>query len=81
MGGRGVMEWKEKPAFGGFLIWVAEVEGHWIASTAAVPQRGATVTAGPGDHVIPAEFATEDSAVKAAMNDIVRKRNPEARGK
>ena len=51
------MEWKEKPAFGGFLIWVAEVEGHWIASTAALPQHGAMATAGPGDHVIPAEFA------------------------
>ena len=31
--------------------------------------------------MIPAEFATEESAVKAAMNYIVRKRNPEAKGK
>jgi len=38
-------------------------------------------TADPGDHVIPAEFATEESAVKAAMNYIVRNRNPEAKGK
>ncbi len=74
------MEWKAKPRFGGFLIWVADFEGHWIASIAALPQYGAMATAGPGEDVIPGEFATEGAAVEAAMKYIVRKRNPEAKG-
>jgi hypothetical protein len=76
MGQEGVMEWKEKPPFRGFLIRVAEFEGHWIASVVALP----TWPAGPDENVISGEFATEESAVKAAMNYIVRKRNPEPKG-
>ena len=70
------MKWKEKPRFAGFLIWVAEFEGHWIASIAALPQRGAGATAGPGEMVVPGEFTTEESAVEAAKNYIAQKRNP-----
>jgi hypothetical protein len=64
------MQWRERPRLAGFLIWVADVRGHWIASVAALPRTGGAYTAGPGEHVIPGEFSTLEAAEDAAQKYV-----------
>ncbi len=65
------MHWKEKRQYWGFLVWVGEQRtGRWVASVAALPEQGATSTAGPGEQCAPGDFPSEEQAELAARNYI-----------
>jgi hypothetical protein len=68
------MDWKEVPRYSGFLIWVGlSPNGRWVASVAALPQRGVMPTAGPGEQMVPGDYATEEEAAKVARKYIWEK--------
>ncbi len=68
------MNWKEVPRYHGFLIWVAVSRGgRWLASVAALPERGVMPTAGPGEQMVPGDFTTEEAAARAARKYIWEK--------
>jgi len=68
------MEWKEKGRYRNWLIWVLKLwNGSWVASVAALPDRGAMFTAGPGEQSIPRGFGSEADAVAAAKRYIGEK--------
>ena len=65
------MEWKEKGRYQNWLIWVVQPQNAgWVASVAALPEKGAMFTAGPGEQCVPGEFDSEADAVAAAMRYI-----------
>ncbi len=74
------MDWKERPWLeSGHLIWVAELDGRWLASLAALPRSGGLATAGPGAEVIPGDFETEEAAENAAKRFIIQKNTPQSK--
>ena len=65
------MDWKDRGRYRNWLIWVLKLwNGSWVASVAALPDRGAMFTAGPGEQCVPGEFDSEADAVAAAMRYI-----------
>ncbi len=65
------MDWKERGPYRNWLIWLLKLKnGSWVASVAALPERGAMWTAGPGEQCVPGEFDSEADAVAAAKGYI-----------